>query len=55
MYAQVEGALSGAGDTLPCLVSGLVLNLGRLPLAALLAPQLGLQGVWLAISLSTAA
>eukprot|EP00614_Pseudopedinella_elastica_P018957 CAMPEP_0172648216 /NCGR_PEP_ID=MMETSP1068-20121228/241156_1 /TAXON_ID=35684 /ORGANISM="Pseudopedinella elastica, Strain CCMP716" /LENGTH=401 /DNA_ID=CAMNT_0013462529 /DNA_START=433 /DNA_END=1638 /DNA_ORIENTATION=- len=50
----LEGALAGAGDTLPTLAAGLVLNSARVPIALLLAPKMGVQGAWLAIVLTTA-
>ncbi len=44
-----SGAFSGAGDTLPPALVGLPVNLLRIPLAALLSPMLGLNGIWIAI------
>lgn len=48
-----EGALTGAADTLPTLVCGLVLNTSRIPLAFLFSRRWGLDGIWVAISLTT--
>lgn len=46
----VTGALRGAGDTLvPSLLNFLSMWAVRLPLAACLAPRLGLRGVWIAM------
>ncbi len=52
-----EGAFTGAARTLPALVISASLTLMRLPLAWLLAyhTSLGVLGIWIAISLSTAA
>lgn len=46
------GAMVGVGDTIvPALMNFGSIWLVRLPLAALLAPSMGLQGVWLAMCL----
>lgn len=65
-----EGALAGAGDTVPTLLSGLLLNTARIPLAAALAAAgggnggggllgrlgvSGVSGVWVAIAATTVA
>ena len=45
-----SGALRGAGDTLiPSCVNFVSMWLVRIPLSALLAPHMGLKGVWLAM------
>ena len=45
-----SGALRGAGDTLiPSCVNFVSMWLVRIPLSALLAPSMGLKGVWLAM------
>lgn len=50
----LEGALAGAGDTLPTLLVGLVLNGARVALAVALAQSgFGVHGVWLAIAVTT--
>lgn len=53
--AVYDGACVGAQDTRLASICGVVANLGRVPLAAVLASTLGLgvTGVWLSISLST--
>ncbi len=43
------GAFTGAGDTLPTAVIGFPLNFLRIPLSAILASLLGLNGIWYAI------
>jgi len=49
-----EGALAGAGDTLPTLLIGLALNGSRVGLAMFLSKSgLGVNGVWLAIAATT--
>ncbi|CAE8584975.1 unnamed protein product [Polarella glacialis] len=50
----MDGALIGAGDTLPSLIWGLLLCLARLAAAIWLSGRFGVAGVWWAISLSTA-
>ena len=53
-----EGALAGARCSTRVLVTGLVLNTARVPLAAALArrdgPLGGATGVWIALSVTTA-
>jgi hypothetical protein len=53
-----EGALAGARCSTRVLVTGLVLNTARVPLAAALArrdgPLGGATGVWIALSITTA-
>jgi len=49
LECAVEGAFTGTGVTYPVLVCAIVLNLARLPLAAALAPQFGVAGVWFTI------
>ena len=48
----LEGAFSGAGDTVPPAVITMPFNILRIPLAALLAPVLGLNGIWIALGAS---
>lgn len=48
----LSGAFSGAGDTLPPVITSLPVNFLRIPLCALLSPLLGLNGIWIAICLS---
>jgi len=50
----MDGALTGAGDTTPSLLWGLLLNLARLPAALWLCRRFGVEGVWTAITVSTA-
>ena len=52
--AVYEGALTGLQRTGAVLAVGLVLNLGRIPLALFLAARWGVDGVWAAIAISTA-
>jgi putative MATE family efflux protein len=51
----LEGAFSGAGDTLPPMLVGVPLTAARIPAAYLLSGHLGLgvRGIWWAISVST--
>jgi Na+-driven multidrug efflux pump len=48
----LEGAFSGAGDTMPPALITMPFNVLRIPLAALLAPEMGLNGIWIAIAIS---
>ena len=48
----LEGALGGAGDTLPPMLSSTVLTMARIPLAAWAAPRFGVAGIWWTISLT---
>jgi len=51
----LDGALAGAGDTLPSLLIGLALNSSSVALAAFLSQgSLGINGVWHAIAATTA-
>lgn len=50
----MDGALTGAGDTTPSLILGLVFNVARLPTALWLCSRFGVDGIWAAISISTA-
>lgn len=51
--AVYEGALTGMQRTLWVLAVGIVFNLGRIPLALWLVPRWGVEGVWMAIAIST--
>lgn len=51
----MDGALAGAGDTMPSFWLGLVLNVARIPLALAFCTSLGVRGVWIAVTLSTVA
>ena len=51
--AVYEGALTGMQRTLWVLAVGIVFNLGRIPLALWLVPRWGVEGVWIAIAIST--
>lgn len=48
----LSGAFSGAGDTVPPAVVGLPFNILRIPFSAIFTPIFGLEGVWIAISLT---
>lgn len=48
----MDGALMAAGDTVPSLWLGLLLNAARIPLSLWLCRSYGVTGVWMAISLS---
>jgi putative MATE family efflux protein len=48
----LSGAFSGAGDTVPTAVTGLPMNLLRIPLAAVFSPLMGLKGIWVAICIT---
>jgi len=48
----LEGALGGAGDTVPPMLTSTALTLARIPLAAALAARYGVVGVWWAISIT---
>jgi len=50
----MDGALTGAGDTAPSLIFGLVFNMARIPIAIYFVSRFGVSGVWWAISLTTA-
>ena len=43
----------GAADTMPTLISGLLLNTARVPLAVLFSARWGVDGVWYAIAGTT--
>jgi len=53
MFAMGEqiftGAFAGAGNSLPPLVISLPVTAFRIPLAAVLAPVYGMNGIWIAI------
>jgi putative MATE family efflux protein len=48
----LEGALGGAGWTLPPMITSTVITLARIPLAAWAAAQWGTVGIWWVISLT---
>src|SRR5215208_1099045 len=51
----LEGALGGAGDTVPPMISSTLLSASRIPLARWAAPLWGTAGLWGAISVTAAA
>jgi putative MATE family efflux protein len=51
----LEGALGGAGDTVPPMLASTTLTAARLPLAAWSAARWGVVGVWWTISLTAVA
>lgn len=48
----LEGALGGAGDTLPPMLTSSAFTFARIPLAAWAAAQWGSEGIWWVISLT---
>lgn len=46
MEVVLEGALGGAGDTLPPMLASSVLTAARVPLAMWAAPRYGIAGIW---------
>ena len=48
----LEGALGGAGETLPPMIASTLLTLSRIPLAAWAASRWGTEGIWWTISLT---
>ena len=48
----LEGALGGAGDTLPPMITSTTLTVLRIPLAAWAATRWGTSGIWWTISLT---
>lgn len=46
MEVVLEGALGGAGDTLPPMLASSVLTAARIPLAIWAAPRYGASGIW---------
>jgi putative MATE family efflux protein len=48
----LEGALGGAGDTIPPMVASTALTASRIPLAAWAAARWGIAGVWWVIALT---
>ena len=48
-----QGMFNGTGRTVPPALVSVVFNLARIPLALILAPGMGVAGVWLAITIST--
>ncbi|MDO5415989.1 MAG: MATE family efflux transporter, partial [Lachnospiraceae bacterium] len=53
MESMTAGALSGLGKTFQCSVIMILLTVIRIPLAMLLGPALGLNGIWWALSISS--
>ena len=51
----LEGALGGAGDTIPPMLTSTVLTVARIPLAAWAAARWGPPGIWWTISLTAIA
>ena len=51
----LEGAMGGAGDTVPPMVTSTVLSASRIPLAHWAAPAWGTAGLWGAIAFTAAA
>ena len=51
----LEGALGGAGDTIPPMLTSTVLTAARVPVAAWAATRWGADGIWWTISLTAAA
>jgi putative MATE family efflux protein len=51
----LEGALGGAGDTLPPMLTSSTITLARIPLAAWAATEWGSSGIWWVISLTAIA
>ncbi len=49
----LEQAILGAGHSFPIFLSTTFWNLARIPTAMLLAPSLGLPGIWWAVNLTT--
>jgi putative MATE family efflux protein len=50
----LEGALGGAGETVPPMLSSTALTMARIPLAAWAADHWGSRGIWWVISLTAA-
>ena len=55
MEVVLEGALGGAGDTLPPMLASSVLTALRIPLAAWAAPRYGVAGIWWVLTLTAIA
>lgn len=51
----LEGALGGAGDTVPPMITSTTVTLARIPLAAWAAAEWGSSGIWWVISLTAIA
>jgi putative MATE family efflux protein len=51
----LEGALGGAGDTVPPMLTSTTITLARIPLAAWAATEWGSSGIWWVISLTAIA
>jgi putative MATE family efflux protein len=51
----LEGALGGAGDTVPPMLTSTTITLARIPLAAWAADEWGSSGIWWVISLTAIA
>lgn len=55
MEVVLEGALGGAGDTLPPMLASSTLTAARIPLAAWAAPHYGVAGIWWVLTLTAVA
>lgn len=55
MEVVLEGALGGAGDTLPPMLASSTLTAARIPLAAWAAPAYGVVGIWWVLTLTAVA
>jgi putative MATE family efflux protein len=53
MEVVMEGIFSGKGNTLPPIIIGLPLNILRVPIAYYLSNHYGVNGIWIAIGLTT--
>jgi len=51
----LEGALGGAGDTIPPMIMSSSVSASRIPLAAWAAPRWGTTGIWIIIAATAAA
>jgi putative MATE family efflux protein len=55
MEVVLEGALGGAGDTLPPMLASSVLTAARIPAAAWAAPRYGVAGIWWVLTITAVA
>ena len=55
MEVVLEGALGGAGDTLPPMLASSALTLARVPLAMWAAPRYGIAGIWWVLTITAIA